>query len=45
VSRDGPGWVGFLLDDPDGQEEPTVVIVCPPCAAERLGYEARVAYT
>jgi hypothetical protein len=45
VSEDGPGWVAFLVDDPDGIEEPSVAIVCPPCAAEGLRYESRVRYT
>jgi hypothetical protein len=45
ASDDGAGWVGFLAEDPDGADEPSVLIVCPPCAAERFEYEAHVRYT
>jgi hypothetical protein len=33
------GWTAFLVDLPDDpDDEPEVVIFCPPCAANELGY-------
>jgi len=39
------GFVAYLLPDPDDVDPPTVLTLCPPCAARHFGYEAKVTYT
>ena len=34
----GKGWVAYTCDDPDGIEQPDIVVYCPPCAAPEFGY-------
>jgi hypothetical protein len=34
----GKGWVAYPCRDPDGVDEPQLVVYCPPCAAAEFGY-------
>ena len=45
LSQTGPGWVALLAQDPEEDEQPFVVLYCPPCAARVLEYPASAAYT
>lgn len=41
----GTGWVAYVCDDPDGVDEPRIVVYCPPCAASEFGYRPAFADT
>ena len=41
----GTGWTAWLCTDPDGIDEPSIVVYCPPCAFEEFGYRPDVAAT
>lgn len=32
VSDTGQGWVAYVVEDPDGEDETTVATYCPVCA-------------
>jgi hypothetical protein len=34
----GKGWVAYACHDPDGLDEPLIVVYCPPCAAAEFEY-------
>ena len=34
---DGKGWRAYLVDDPNDDEEPYVVVYCPACAQREFG--------
>ena len=44
TSERGPGWVAMLARDVEDGGAASVVLFCPPCAADALGYESRAAY-
>lgn len=39
----GKSWVAYMCDDPDGADEPRIVVYCPPCAAAEFGYRPDIA--
>jgi hypothetical protein len=41
----GKGWVAYACEDPDGVDEPRIVVYCPPCAASEFGYRPAFAET
>lgn len=41
----GKGWVAYTCADPDGVDEPRIVVYCPPCAASEFGYRPAFAET
>ena len=42
-SHDGRGWSAHIAVDVDGNERPSVVAFCPPCAASEFGYRPETA--
>lgn len=36
MSASGKGWLGYLIEDPEGVEETIVCMYCPPCAEREL---------
>ena len=39
----GKGWSAWLCADPDGVDEPSIVVYRPPCAAAEFGYRPDLA--
>ena len=39
----GKGWSAWLCEDPDGIDETSLAVYCPPCAAEEFGYRPEAA--
>jgi hypothetical protein len=36
LSDTGKGWLGYIAEDPEDGEGPTVCTYCPPCAEREL---------
>lgn len=41
TSRSGRGWLGYLVEDPEGFEPTVVCTYCPPCAERELDARPR----
>jgi hypothetical protein len=36
LSESGKGWLGYIVEDPEGHDEAVVCTYCPPCAQREL---------
>jgi hypothetical protein len=36
TSTTGKGWRAYIVEDPDGEDEPITCTYCPPCAEREL---------
>jgi hypothetical protein len=36
TSTTGKGWRAYIVEDPDGDDEPITCTYCPPCAEREL---------
>jgi hypothetical protein len=36
LSDTGKGWLGYIAEDPEDGEGPTICTYCPPCAQREL---------